>query len=294
MQELLRKIRQASGLSQQEMGKALGVSFATVNRWENGRAEPNRKAQDALYAFCKERQIPVSEITLQRIRDARERLAAEDRILLYHGSKSGIQGKIAPISRDRCDFGPGFYMGTDPMQPLTLICGFEKAKFYIVSVCLADLKVAEIPADIQWAMIVAFNRGKMEHIHGSGFYRNIQRQCTGSDILIGSIADDRMFFVLDNFFQGNITDMALTESLSALQLGKQYVAVTQRACDAVHIEQEIPISFLEKRFLEDASMVNREKGVSMANEICKNYRREGLFFDEILEKAGEEADIEQH
>ncbi len=57
----------------------------------------------------------------------------EDRIILYHGSKSGIEGKISPISRAKCDFGAGFYMGTDSMQPLTLICDYEKSKFYVVS-----------------------------------------------------------------------------------------------------------------------------------------------------------------
>ena len=50
-----------------------------------------------------------------------------------------------------------------------------------------------------------------------------------------SIANDRMFFVIDNFFIGNITDAALINSLSALELGKQYVAVTQKACDAGQI-----------------------------------------------------------
>lgn len=32
-------------------------------------------------------------------------------MILYHGSKSGIKGDIAPNSRDACDFGQGFYMG---------------------------------------------------------------------------------------------------------------------------------------------------------------------------------------
>ena len=30
---------------------------------------------------------------------------------------------------------------------------------------------------------------------------------------------------------------------------------------------------------------NREKGTSLANDICKNYRREGMFFDELLDAA---------
>ena len=32
-------------MSQEEIAKELGVSFATVNRWETGRNKPNFKAQ---------------------------------------------------------------------------------------------------------------------------------------------------------------------------------------------------------------------------------------------------------
>jgi hypothetical protein len=105
------------------------------------------------------------------------------------------------------------------------------------------------------------------------------------DLVIGSIANDRMFYVIDNFFVGNITDAALVGSLSALQLGKQYVAVTQKACDAVRIEKEIEISYLERLFIKDIAEQNRAKGISLANDICKNFRREGLFFDELLDRA---------
>ena len=93
-----------------------------------------------------------------------------------------------------------------------------------------------------------------------------------------------MFYVLDNFFQGNITDLALMKSLSALQLGKQYVAVSQLGCEAIRIEKEISLSKFERKFLQDVSEANRMQGISIANDICKNYRREGLFFDEILKQ----------
>ena len=58
-------------------------------------------------------------------------------VTLYHGSKSGIRGAIAPISRERCDFGKGFYMGTDRTQPLTLICNYPNAKLYTLGVNLS-------------------------------------------------------------------------------------------------------------------------------------------------------------
>jgi hypothetical protein len=117
---------------------------------------------------------------------------------------------------------------------------------------------------------------------GTELYARYKAMSDGYDIVVGSIANDRMFYVLDNFFLGNITDKALVMSLSALQLGQQYVAITEKACQHIRIETEIQLSYLERVFLRDMSESNRMKGIRLANEICRDYRREGRFFDEIL------------
>lgn len=39
------------------------------------------------------------------------RINNDKKLTLYHGSKSGIYGAIALVSRKHCDFGRGFYMG---------------------------------------------------------------------------------------------------------------------------------------------------------------------------------------
>lgn len=286
MQNLIKQIRTYLNISQTELAEQLNVTFTTVNRWENGRAVPNKLAQAQLYDLCKAKSVPVYDMTLSRIADAAKAVELEEgRVLLYHGSKSGINGSIQPISRKQCDFGSGFYMGTEPVQALTLICDFEKSKFYIVSVDMNELAQLDVPPDIDWAMLVAFHRGKMEKIKDTSFYNKYRSMAEKKDLVIGSIANDRMFFVIDNFFVGTITDAALVNSLSALQLGRQYVAISQKACDAVRIEKEITISHLERLFLQEVSAENRTKGVSLANDICKNYRREGKFFDEILDEA---------
>ena len=286
MQKLIKNIREYLNISQVDFAEALGVAFATINRWENGRAIPTKLAQAKLYEYCKEKDVPVYDMILQKISTATNEVNLENnRILLYHGSKSGIVGDIAPKSREMCDFGKGFYMGTEPRQPLTLICDFEKSKFYIVSIDMTQLSTMEITADLDWAMLVAYHRGRMEKVKGTAFYQKYSQMDKNKDLIIGSIANDRMFYVLDNFFLGNITDTALVNSLSALKLGKQYVATTEKACSSVRIEKEIPLSMMERRFLQDESEVNRVKGVHLANDICKNYRREGKFFDEILDEA---------
>ena len=286
MQKLIKQIRAYLNMSQTEFAEQLNVTFQTVNRWENGRALPNKLAQSKMFDLCKERQVPVYDITLKRIAEESEAIKLKaDRVLLYHGSKSGIEGSIEPKSRKQCDFGKGFYMGTDPGQALTLICDDEKSKFYIVSVSMDNLAHIEVPADIDWAMLVAYHRGKMEKINGTPFYNKYRDMTANKDLIIGNIANDRMFFVIDNFFVGNVTDMALINSLSALQLGKQYVVISQKGCDAVRIEAEVELSYLERLFIKEIAEENRARGISLANDICKNYRRKGMYFDEILDEA---------
>lgn len=286
MRELVKQIRQYTGLSQTEMAKKIGVQFATINRWENGHSQPTRLAGESLFTLCEDFNVPVYDMIIEKVKREVSSLKIEDgRIILYHGSKSGLVGDIAPISREKCDFGKGFYMGTTPEQPLTLICDFEESKFYIVSIDASELATVEIPADIDWAMIVAYHRGRMERIKGSKFYNKYSTMTSGKDLAIGCIANDRMFFVIDNFFLENITDIALVNSLSALQLGKQYVALTEKACKAIKVEKEIELSFFEKKVLRKVSEGNRQKGIELANEICKSHRREGKFFDEILDDA---------
>lgn len=204
-------------------------------------------------------------------------------VTLYHGSKSGIHGAIAPVSRERCDFGSGFYMGTDRTQPLTLICNYPEAKIYTLHVDLSNLNILDIEAGLDWALFVAYNRGKMDSIKNSQLYNRIAELSKNCDIMIGYIANDRMFVVLDRFFNGEITDCALINSLSALKLGKQYVALTTTACKKIKILDEQKISEQEREELKQKSEANRSKGIALADEICRKYRREGQFFDEILE-----------
>ena len=286
MKELIKQIRQYTGLSQSEIANKIGVSFATINRWENGHSDPTRLAQERLVELCEEFSVPAYEMIIAKIKREAASLSLEKgRILLYHGSKSGLVGDIKPISREKCDFGKGFYMGTTPEQPLTLICDFEDSKFYIVSLDASELENVEIPANIDWAMTVAYHRGRMEKINGSDFYNKYAAITRGKDLAIGNIANDKMFYVIDNFFLENITDIALVNSLSALELGKQYVALTEKACKAVKIERDVGLAFFEKKILRKASEQNRKKGIELATEICKQHRREGKFFDEILTEA---------
>lgn len=54
----IKKVRLSCFLNQKEFGQAIGVSFTTVNRWENEKAQPNIKAMKALKQFCTDHNCP--------------------------------------------------------------------------------------------------------------------------------------------------------------------------------------------------------------------------------------------
>jgi putative transcriptional regulator len=49
---LVKEIRGQLALSQEDLARNLGVSYATVNRWENGLRQPSRLAKQQVIAFC--------------------------------------------------------------------------------------------------------------------------------------------------------------------------------------------------------------------------------------------------
>lgn len=53
--QTVKEIRIKLNMSQEQLARELHVSFATVNRWENGKNRPNMLAKKALYDFCKEK-----------------------------------------------------------------------------------------------------------------------------------------------------------------------------------------------------------------------------------------------
>ncbi len=53
----VKELRERLHLTQEAMAETLGVSFATVNRWENGWTVPSKLALRQIDLLCKERRI---------------------------------------------------------------------------------------------------------------------------------------------------------------------------------------------------------------------------------------------
>lgn len=55
--EKVKEVRLRLKLSQEELAHALGVSFATVNRWENGKTSPSKLARRQFEQFCSDKKV---------------------------------------------------------------------------------------------------------------------------------------------------------------------------------------------------------------------------------------------
>ena len=61
IQATLRSIRARLDLTQEQLADRLGVSFATVNRWEGGMTKPQKAAREAIAALAAEAEVDEAE-----------------------------------------------------------------------------------------------------------------------------------------------------------------------------------------------------------------------------------------
>jgi len=60
--QIVKIAREELSMSQEELARALNVSFATVNRWENGKTHPNQLTKNVFFNFCIRQKIKIDDI----------------------------------------------------------------------------------------------------------------------------------------------------------------------------------------------------------------------------------------
>lgn len=59
--KLVKKLREKLIITQTELAELLGVSFASINRWETGKHEPTTKVKRKIVNLCKENGVDLYE-----------------------------------------------------------------------------------------------------------------------------------------------------------------------------------------------------------------------------------------
>lgn len=207
-------------------------------------------------------------------------------VILYHGSRGGLQGAIKPSSRIHCDFGPGFYMGENSKQAQGLIAETEMPVFYKLRFRLSEIPEERILmlSDEEWLCVVMANRRRSEEFSSLALAKRTLQKLKNYDVIIGPIADDRMNEAMQRFSDYGLTDKGLIACLASVDYGNQYVARTDFACSKIDI---LDTRILKGRELADVRQYAEQKrgeSRNVVNAMARKYQREGLYLNEIIEK----------
>ena len=217
-----------------------------------------------------------------RINSVKEELIKEKyRDVLFHGSKDGLAEVTITGSRDNCVFGKGFYLGETYNQALSFICEKEKSSVYSFKYSLRDLKIKRFDCNLEWMLAICYYRGTLRQYASNQIVSKIVAEIEASDVIIAPIADNKMFYVMAQFTDGEINADVALHSLSASKLGRQFIFRTDKA-----LQNLVPIEkyYLSNPEREDCKKLLNERSYEIDTKLklAKRQFKTGLYIEEIL------------
>ena len=82
--DIIKDIRSRLNLSQTELADKLGVSFATVNRWEKGHRTPSQIALGNIKRLCADNKIDYAFLAGPEMKYAADALAADTSVKTFY------------------------------------------------------------------------------------------------------------------------------------------------------------------------------------------------------------------
>lgn len=278
--EDLEIIRELLGLTIGELAERLGVTPMTIYRWKNNEEQISDFNLNAIYNFAFEKRIRLNKIKEQLFR---EECIDENRIILFHGAKTYIEGTLSiEKSKSTNDFGRGFYCGESLEQSAMFVSNYPESSLYIVELDKRELNYTKFGVDRDWMLMIAYFREKLNEYSMHPMILKLLSRLEGVDYIVAPIADNRMFEIIDSFIDGEITDIQCQHCLSATNLGNQYVFVTQKALDQVKILRHCYLAQSEKQFYLSARQEDSKISNDKVKIARKQYRGKGEYIEDIL------------
>jgi hypothetical protein len=131
-------------------------------------------------------------------------------------------------------------------------------------------------------LTIAFYRKRIKEYADHPIVKRLAQKLADIDYIVAPIADNRMYEIIDEFIDGEITDVQCQHCLSATNLGFQYVFVTEKALKNVSILRHCYLCPTEKKFYLDKRIDENKVGNDKVKVAKRQYRGEGLYIDQIL------------
>ncbi len=253
-----------------EKTKVSRTTLASIAKNGNARDEVCEK----IYAYAYKNKY--------RINSVKEELLKEKYCdVLFHCSKDGLSEVTISGSREGCDFGKGFYLGETYNQSLSFVCENEKSCVYAFRYSLEGLKIKKFECDLDWMLAICYYRGTLEDFRANSLVRKIVADIESADVIIAPIADNKMFYVMAQFTEGEINADVALHSLSASRLGLQFVFRTEKALQNLVPLEKLYLSEPERK---DCRRVLNERSYEIDTKLklAKREFKAGLYIEEIL------------
>ncbi len=268
-------------MTEQELADILDVTYETINNWKNNRKIIDSTNLEKLYSFAYKNGIRFNKIYEQFYK---EDFYEDNEVILFHGAKKSFSLPIdfETNSKKKNDLGIGFYMGETFDQTANYISSFGTNSIYCFRLDLNNLKIYKFEVDNDWVIAIAYFRGWIDEYKNSKIVQNILNKIENCDVIIAPIADNRMFDIISDFIEGNITDEQCRHSLAATNLGLQYVLKSKKAVNNSYFIQEMFLSNREREECFKNSKLLENDGVQKVKLAKIEYKGKGKYFEELI------------
>ena len=277
----IESVLEITGYTIEELADNLGVSRITVSNWVNNKNNISEKHMHEFYEYVFKKGIRLNKIKEQFYK---EDMVKDNEVLLFHGAKTMIEGSLRLDCNKRInDFGNGFYCGESLEQSAMFVATHRNSSLYMLKFEPSDLICREFNVNREWMLMIAYYRGRLDEYADTEIIKQLIKANDGIDYIIAPIADNRMFEIIDSFIDGEITDVQCQHCLSATNLGKQYVFVSQKALDNIVLLERCYLADSEKEFYLNTRQESFKMNMDKVKLARKQYRNQGKYIEEILQ-----------
>lgn len=271
------------GITKEELANSVGVSRVFLDQLLNGQVGYSNQSLEKFYTYFYNNEY---RFDLNRTKEMMYKDDAGERILLFHGAKTAIEGDIDNNhSYLPKDFGSAFYVGESLEQAATWVCNFQNSSVYAFYLKKNNkLKVLNLKANRDWLYIVMYYRNAFKDYEINEAIKTLVKKVENSDLIIAPIADNEMFRTIDSFSRGEITDEACLHAVTATNLGVQYVFKSKKACDMLEVIDRLYLCEKERNKYSELKSELSNEGIQKARMALIKYRREGKYFDELFKR----------
>ena len=266
-------------MEEEELAKEIGVTTTTIARWKEDENKVTISNLNDFYDFAYKKKIRINQIKEQLFKEE----CPANSTILFHGAKTSIEGNInLSKSKSKNDLGQAFYCGESLKQSAMFVSAYQESSLYILEFNKSNLNYVTLNVDRDWMLLIAYFRGRLLNYSTHPIISNLLSKLANVDYIIAPIADNKMYEIIDNFIDGEITDVQCQHCLSATSLGSQYVFKTEKALNQLKILRHGFLSPLEKKYYlssrQEESKINNDK-VKIARKL---YRGQGKYIEDIL------------